>query len=321
MRFTIRPFTPADYPGIAAVINAALPGSITRAEDIAEQDSHLAPHCKAGRFAAEVGGELVGVGEYVQYEGRYHPQRFTIRLLVQPAYQGQGIGSALYQQLREALAPFDPIALGATVREDLDRGIAFATKRGFVERMRTWESELDLTSFDPAPWRHYLAQAAAAGVRIKSLTALASDPERNQKLFTAFSAIRLDIPSAEPRTPLNFERFVKSHLEASDSLPDAFLVALSPSGAYIGVSNLWADSGDGILHTGVTGLLPEWRGKGIAQALKVTALTWAKAQGAKGVRTFNESNNIRMLKINLAMGFVQKPAWIDFGLTLQAESQ
>lgn len=316
--FTIRPATTTDYPAIAAVAMAALPGTMTRAEDIAESDSHLAPHCKAGRYVAEIAGKVVGVGEYVQYEGRYHPQKFNIRLFVHPSHQGQGIGTGLYQQVREAIAPFDPIALSATIREDQPRSIAFATKHGFVERMRTWEVELNLATFDPAPWLPYLEQAATAGVTIKSLRELESDPERNQRLFAAFSAIRMDVPSADPRTPLDFARFVKSHLESSDTLPDGYFVALSPSGEYIGQTALWKDAGDGILHTGVTGLLPEWRGKGIAQALKVRALTWAKEQGAKGVITFNESNNIRMLKINLAMGFVQKPAWIDAALTIQA---
>lgn len=64
------------------------------------------------------------------------------------------------------------------------------------------------------------------------------------------------------------------------------------------------------MHTGLTGVLPEYRRRRIALALKQRALAWAREQGVKLVRTSNDSTNLRMLSINERLGFVKEPAWI-----------
>jgi GNAT superfamily N-acetyltransferase len=68
---------------------------------------------------------------------------------------------------------------------------------------------------------------------------------------------------------------------------------------------------DRILYTGFTGVLPTYRRRGIATALKVRALTYARGLLTSTgehplVRTGNEENN-PMLQINLCLGFVELP--------------
>lgn len=317
MAWTIRPFTSADYEHVVAIDNTLYPDLQMPAEDMIHQDEHRPAHCKCERWVAEQDGSIVGWAEYTQHEGRYHPQKFYIGVSVHPEYQGRGIGPGLYETLLNALAPYDPIALNAQVRETQARGLQFVEKRGFLETMRTWESELDLANFDPAPWLPAVERATAQGIAIRTLRDLESDPERNRKLHDAISAIRPDVPSPDPATPLDFDTFINTTLSDPAFLPEGYFVAVAPDGQYAGVSALWQDSGDGVLWTGLTGLRREYRGMSVAQALKVTALQWAKAQGKKGVRTFNASNNARMLAINIQMGFARKPAWIDFRLMLK----
>lgn len=69
----------------------------------------------------------------------------------------------------------------------------------------------------------------------------------------------------------------------------------------------------------MTGVIRDYRKRGIATALKVRALTYAKERGAPAVRTWNEVNNDGMLGINFRLGFVRQPAWIEMGKTLKAE--
>lgn len=317
MAWTIRPFTSADYAGVASVDNTLYPDLPIPVDDLIHQDEHRPAHCKCGRWVVAQDGRIIAWAEYTQYEGRYHPQKFHTAISVLPEHQGQGIGQQLYDTLRSALAPHDPIALNAQVRETQARGLQFVERRGFLESMRTWESEVDLADFDPAPWLPAVDKVTAQGFAIRSLHDLESDPDRNRKLHEAISAIRPDVPSPDPATPLDFDTFISSTLTDPAFLPEGYFVAVAPNGQYAGVSALWRDSGDGILWTGLTGLRREYRGMSIAQALKVTALQWAKAQGKKGVRTFNASNNARMLAINIQMGFKRKPAWIDFRLTVK----
>jgi mycothiol synthase len=66
------------------------------------------------------------------------------------------------------------------------------------------------------------------------------------------------------------------------------------------------------LRTGLTAVKRAHRRRGIAFALKIRALEFAVAQGFKRVQTDNESNNVGILAINVALGFVRYPAWVHY---------
>ena len=53
------------------------------------------------------------------------------------------------------------------------------------------------------------------------------------------------------------------------------------------------------------------RRQGIATAMKVRAIGFAKEYGAKIVETDNEENN-PMYFLNLKLGFESQPAWLSF---------
>jgi GNAT superfamily N-acetyltransferase len=73
-----------------------------------------------------------------------------------------------------------------------------------------------------------------------------------------------------------------------------------------------------MLRTGLTGVRRAYRRRGLALALKVRSLAFAKEQGYRRVITENESNNRGMLHINEELGFVKNPAWIHYVKTFEA---
>jgi RimJ/RimL family protein N-acetyltransferase len=73
----------------------------------------------------------------------------------------------------------------------------------------------------------------------------------------------------------------------------------------------------GELRTGMTGVRREWRRRGIALALKVRSLEFAKAQGFRRVVTENETNNRGMIAINDRLGFVKQPAYVHYLKTFE----
>jgi len=71
------------------------------------------------------------------------------------------------------------------------------------------------------------------------------------------------------------------------------------------------------LYQGLTGVLREYRGKGIAVALKLRVLDFARKNGFDSIRTFNASTNEGMLSINAKLGFKRDLAWITFEKNLE----
>jgi len=312
---TIRPFdfSDADYEVRAAIGNAAYPDYKDTVEELKFDDSTEDPKLKIARFFAEIEGQPVGLGSYSQSLDMYHPQKFELGVAVLPAWQGKGIGKALYAHLLDALTPHEPILVRAHAREDNLRGVRFATDRGFTEALREWESRFDPHTFDRAPFVGALETALASGLTLKSLAELRdTDPDWQQKLYDLDWTITQDIPAPDTLTEPGFEHFKKDVFADPNFLPEAWFVALDGD-HYVGESALWKSVGEpGICYVGATGVRREYRRRGIATALKLKVADWAKLAGIQQIRTWNAQENRAMLAINEAMGFEKIPAWITY---------
>jgi GNAT superfamily N-acetyltransferase len=103
-------------------------------------------------------------------------------------------------------------------------------------------------------------------------------------------------------------------------LPEGYMVALEGK-KYVGMSNLWNAETIPDVWTGLTGVLREYRGRGIAMALKVVVLGWAKEAGILGTRTWNAEQNAGMRGINERLGFEILPAWYTCAKIIKKEEE
>jgi len=316
----IRPFTPDDYPALARIASAAFPDYPASAEEKEFGDSRRDPRCRLARWLVEREGRTVGYGEYIQRSSAYHPRRFHLNVVVEPDNQGMGLGRALYEQVMSALAPFDPLSVRARTREDRVRSVRFLQDRGFIEDMRAFESRLDVAAFDPAPYAEAVSRARALGIEFKTLRELEDVPGHWQKHYEMGEELAADVPSAEPRTRVEKAVWMSARIQNPGLLRDAYLIAVKDK-EYVGVTMLKASGGSGDLHTGLTGVKREYRRQGIALALKLRAITWAKQNGYPRIKTWNEANNRGMLGINERLGFVKQPAWLDMVKVLKEETK
>ena len=67
-----------------------------------------------------------------------------------------------------------------------------------------------------------------------------------------------------------------------------------------------------VVHVGITGTHPDYRGRGIAFALKLLTIDYARQHGIREIRTQNDTRNEPMLHINQSVGFVTEPPWIVY---------
>jgi GNAT superfamily N-acetyltransferase len=82
---------------------------------------------------------------------------------------------------------------------------------------------------------------------------------------------------------------------------------------FVGQSHALASGVAGEVEYGYTGVLPAYRNQGIARAMKLYVLRWAKAQGYTLVRSWSHSQNEAMIRVNLHLGFIVQPAvlWME----------
>ena len=72
---------------------------------------------------------------------------------------------------------------------------------------------------------------------------------------------------------------------------------------------------ENVYYNSMTGVHKSYRGKGLAQAIKIKAIEFAEANGVKFIRTHNDSKNAPMLFVNRKLGYEEKPG--IYGLTKQ----
>ncbi len=299
----------ADYEAAAAGMNAIWPeipmtGGVLRKEDAACKKAGLVRRC----YAAEQDGAMIGFGSFQQPTDYWfqRPGRFEMRFGVREANRRQGIGTQLYERMMADLEEYHPAEVVSFTTEDRVDGMRFLEQRDFQEAMRSCESLLDIGAFDVSRFSETRDRVQAEGVEIRSFSELASEAGRDAKLYALDRQLMQDVPSPGDQPDYTLEDWQKKHsTQNPDFLPGGMMVAIY-EGRYIGLSELYQRGDTDLLETGLTGVLPNYRRKGIALALKVRALTYAKTLGKSGVITWNEAHN-PMFDLNARLGFVKRP--------------
>ena len=316
-RVAIRDFKPEDYPALVTINNASFPDYPDREEEWRYEDEHFdrTKYVRARLVAVGPSGRPVGFAEYAHLPWAFHPRKFNAWVNVDPKWERRGIGGALYDRVLDELRARDAITAKTSVRESMTECVAWAQRRGFREVSRHWESRLDLRTFDPARFAKYATPAK--GIRIVTLKdELVQDPDRLRGVFEMGNAIGPDVPRTDPFTPPTFEMW-RDMVQGPWSFPEAFFLA-KDGDLYVGQSDLGRSEGQpDVLYTGFTGVRREYRGRRIAWALKLAALSLAKARGYAEVRTWNSTLNEPMLGINMKLGFLKQPAWIQLDKDLR----
>lgn len=259
-------------------------------------------------------GRVLAYGHYNHVPWAFHPDKYHAYVGVHPEVQHEGIGTRLMRYLLDRLGARGATRVKSWAREDHAHAVAFLRRFGFEEYGRTFESRLPVASVDLQRFAGYAQQARQAGVAITTLAEeLHRDPGCLPALYQAHWTMDISTPHEDPDlpTPAPYEHFLRDEVHHPRVLLDGYFLAKSGD-LYIGESTLKrTDADPGVLWQQLTAVLPEYRGHGIATALKLRTIEYAQRCGYREIRTFNNSRNGPMLAINGKLGFVRQPAWID----------
>jgi RimJ/RimL family protein N-acetyltransferase len=153
--------------------------------------------------------------------------------------------------------------------------------------------------------------APPAGVVISSL---AEHPELVHGVYEVALEALPDIPGDGPEAPDTFEEFRVRDVDRPTIPSDGFMIAIdSAAGRVIGYANLMLVPGNpNVAWHGMTGVVRDWRGRGVASALKRATLTWALASGLEALETANDEVNEPMRAVNRRLGYLPQPDEVEF---------
>lgn len=304
MTTNIRLAEAGDYPELTEIHNSQNPFKATAEQLLradrrsAERDGHFR------RAVVEAHGTLVAVGEIRALWGdAVQPGRYWLALQVAEPARASDIGTQLGKWLLNSVAD-EVRELGACIRSDFVAGMAWLQGLGFEERFVSWGAHLDLMSFDFGQFDPAIQRLETAGFRFVPYQELES-ADSEKRLLELQEHIDQDVLSFEPIVPSGREGIL-----GPDYIRAGLIIAVNPAGEFVGLSSLRRDSPGSGVQTGLTGVHRDFRGMGIATAVKVRALAVAVALGASEIGTGGGGRDSPMKRLNQKLGFRVGPEWV-----------
>jgi mycothiol synthase len=280
VEITIRPVTShAAYAAWRQVRMTVLPDE--RAPSIEELSTRAGPRHKY--VLAELNGTLAGSG-FVGMSSLAGQASIAPRVL--PAFRRRGVGSAVLRLLAQEAAAMGFTIAGANAE---DAGSArFAERHGFREVDRQVE-QVRAIGDEPPP-------QAPPGVTIIPVSA------RPELWLAAYETVGAQA-FQDMATVAVLEVTPQEWQQEWITDPDAIFVALADD-EVIGCGGLIPDPDEPRrAEHALTAVRRDWRRRGVAAALKRTALAWAAANGFTEVYTWTQRGNEGMRALNTRLGF------------------
>jgi len=294
-----------DYDVFARLLNAAQDGRAT-GDVIREWDTkNKIDDDVIFRYAACIDDAVIGYA-IVYKPATAQKNRFTVWMTIDENHRKQGFGTTFYDFLLEKAIEHGATEIGSECMDNSPESLAFAEKRGFTIRRHLFESELDLSTFDASQWQSVVDEVKAQGIRFSSLAGEGNTEEAQYKLFELNAATAKDNPASDGTYKQTFENFQAKIVNAHWFRADGQLLAIDGE-RYAGLGAVGFEQDDITAYNAFTGIDRDYRGRKIAQALKVLGIQFAQEQGCTCIITDNDSENAPMLAVNTKLGYQRKP--------------
>ena len=229
-----------------------------------------------------------GVGAIFGYRAR----RVDTLISVLAGKRRRGAGTALYEAVSRWASERGARELGVSVSGNDPESLSFARRRGFTEERREVGLVLSLAGISPPQVQ------LPAGIEIVTW---AQRPELARGMYEVDLEAHPDIPGFEDVAVEPFEDWMAHHMQRPTDSPEATFIALAGE-EVVGLAKLSLTAPTAAGHS-ITAVKRAWRGRGIAGALKATAINWALANGYTELHTSNEERNTPIKRLNARLGY------------------
>jgi mycothiol synthase len=299
----VRRVDPADEMGLAEYVRLrtlVTPDNPESAEQAQWEDATYPG--EVTRFLAYLSGRVVGTGSTGRiWMNRLDYPRYWLGIWVLPDARQQGVGTALYRATSEVARAAGKSGFQTEVSETHEDGVRFLVNRGFTVTGRAKMVRLGLHGLTGP------AVAAPDGIR---MTTLAAQPDLVAGVHRVAVEAFPDIPTSdEPVEPGSLEAFIERDVDRVGVPREGFMVAVdAASGEVAGYANLiFMPGSTTVAYHDMTAVRPDFRGRGIAAALKRATIAWAIDNGLEALETGNDEENAPMRSINRALGYTPLP--------------
>ena len=313
MTITIRPASPeTDFPRFAELLSLEHSEPVPVGELIEEEEDMLPEDIRHHLVAVNGDNHVIGFAsatrQRVEPDGYFH-----LTVLIDPEQRRKRTGSRLYEQILQFMQGHGATKLFCNIKEKNADCMPFAEQRGFTLRNQMYMSKLDLHTFDEGELGNLIETLEAQGIRFTSLAAEGNTDQARRQLYDINRIASIDDPAATDDHFDPFEDYANYILDASWFQPDGQFMALDGDKA-VGMSGAGYFAETNSMYTLRTGVDRAYRGRKIAQALKLLVIRHGKAKGADFISTQNDSVNAAMLAINRKLGFVRQQGLGQYGL-------
>jgi len=302
LSLTIRPPDGvADYRALAELLTIG-GRDIDDPQLLQAQDAQVVPAAVRRRaVAVDAAGTLVGTS-YIGSEPWMPVGQLDIFLVVAPTYRRLGIGAQLYAEAAAYAKASRATALVTTLSDLVPEGQSFAEQHGFTLKQHWVYWELALRDFQETAFLDALTQAQARGIRFLTLADAGNTPEAHRKLYDLNRQTSLEAPG-EDSFP-SFEEFLEDIVHASWFRPDSQIVAAHGE-RWVGLGAVGID--EKRAFQAFTGVDRDYRRQGLALALTLLSIRYARQHNATQLEVFNDSRNTPMFRMQERLGYYRIP--------------
>ena len=280
----IRAANESDGAAIQALYDDLMPWPIPKAKH-AVNEQHV-------RVAEAQDGSVVGFR--VLTKGGF------VWVAVASDQRRRGVGSRLMEDMLQQAAELGLSDLTSQVDERNAAGNAFCERFAFKPFLHAVNLALDVRDWDETALIRMLDQAQAGGIAFTTYAELGDTDANRQRLYELNKTLNATIPRDQPQPFTPFESYVKGRITNPTMPHEGIFIALDGD-QWVGMTQVALE--EGVAFNQMTGVLPNYRGRDIAQTLKLLLIRFVAQNDRPILRTFNDVTNPAMIAVNEKAGF------------------